>query len=249
MKKELEIAIKAAKEAGNVLMKFYGKTSHKEKLDKSLVTEADVNSEKKIRDILKRSFPKYSIIGEEFGDDKIASNLKWIIDPLDGTTNFAMRIPFFCLSIGLVKKEEPILGVIYSPFADELFYAEKGRGAYLNKKKISVSDKSDIKKSFLTFSHGSVNEIGDIVKKFQLPRHNIRQPGAAALELCYVAVGRTESYIAPRLRPWDLAAGMIIVREAGGKVTDFRGKEADINTSDIVASNGKFHEEILKVLK
>lgn len=251
--KELDIMIKAARYAGKILMKYYGKTTPKEKLDKSIITEADIKSEEKIRSILQKYYPEYSILGEELGYKQTTSDFVWAVDPLDGTTNFSMKIPLFSVSIALAYKGNSIKGVVYCPFTDEIFYAEKGKGAFLNGEKIKVSENNDIKKSFITFCHGNDKEsiilAMNFLKKFKLINEKIRQLGSAAIELCYVASGRCEGYMIPGPKPWDIAAGIIIVEEAGGKVTNFNGKSIDIYTKTLLATNGKIHQELLKMLK
>lgn len=251
--KELNVMIDAAKSAGKILMKYYGKTTPQEKTDKSIVTEADIKSEEKIREILQKHYPEYSILGEELGHQQRNSDFVWAIDPLDGTTNFSMRIPLFSVSIALAHKGNPIKGTVYCPFTNELFYAEKDKGAFLNGKSIRVSDKSDIKTSFMTFCHGSDKEsiilAMDFLKRFKLINEKIRQLGSAAIELCYVASGRCEGYMVPGPKPWDIAGGMIIVQEAGGVVTSLDGKPVDIYTKGLLASNGRMHQELLKMLK
>ncbi len=251
--KELNVMIKAAKSAGKILLSYYGKTRPQEKVDKSIVTEADIESEEKIREILQSHYPDYAILGEELGHKQTGSEFIWAVDPLDGTTNYSMRIPLFSISIALAHKGIPIKGVVYCPFVDELFCAEKGKGAFLNGKKIKVSENSDIRKSFMTFCHGSDKEsvikAMNFLKKFKLINEKIRQLGSAAIELCYVASGRCEGYMIPGPKPWDIAGGIIIVEEAGGKVTDFKGKSIDIYTKSLLATNGRVHEELLKMLK
>lgn len=245
--------IKAAKGAGKVLMKYYGKTVPQEKTDKSIITEADIKSEEKIRDILQKHYPDYSILGEELGHQQKDSDFIWAVDPLDGTTNFSMRIPLFSVSIALAHKGIPVKGVVYCPFTNELFYAEKNRGAFLNGKRIQVSKNNDIKRSFMTFCHGSdrssIVTAMDFLRRFKLINEKIRQLGSAAIELCYVASGRTDGYMVPGPKPWDIAGGIIITEEAGGKVTDFDGKSVDIYTKNLLASNGRVHQELLKMLK
>ncbi len=251
--KELEVAIDATMEAGKILLKYYGKVSKCYKPDKSLVTKADAESEETIKSILTKEFPNHSFLGEESGYDKAESDYSWIVDPLDGTTNYTIRNPFFDVSIALVCKEEPILGVVYYPYEGEIFYAEKNGGAHLNGKKIKVSDNDEIDKSILTFCHGNeekdINNIINIFGKLKLTTSNVRQIGAAALELCYVACGRVESFLMAGVNPWDVAAGAIIVKEATGKVSNFDGNPFTMNSHDILASNGKIHDRLLGILR
>lgn len=251
--RELKIAIKAAREAGHLLMKNYGKVSVRYKEDRSIVTKSDIESEKIIKEILQRKFPDYSFLGEESGKEKRISRYTWIVDPLDGTTNYIIRNPFFDVSIALAHKEEPILGVVYYPFQDELFYAERGKGAYLNNKRISVSKQGDIEDSIICFCNAPDNESAErmsrIFSEIKLVNNKLRQIGAGALELSYVACGRVEAFFMVKLNPWDVAAGALLVKEAGGVLTDFYGRSFSINSKDILASNGKIHKDLLKFIK
>lgn len=250
--KELKIAIKAAKEAGKILMANYGRVKARYKADKTLVTRSDTESEKKIKGILKSEFPNYSFISEESKAEKRNSDYTWIIDPLDGTTNYTIHNPFFCVSIALAYKDNPILGVVYYPFAKELFFAERGKGAYLNNKRISVSKESELGNSVIAFCHkGDPNSIRlmiDVFGKLKSMNEKVRQIGAAALELSYVASGRIDSFMMINLNLWDVSAGALIVKEACGMATDFEGNEFNLKSGDILTSNGKIHDEILKII-
>lgn len=251
-RKELDVAKKAAKLAGETIMKYYRKIDIKLKSNKTLVTEADIESEKLIRKILSENFPEYSIWGEEFGKDEKTSKLMWIIDPLDGTTNFVIENPFFNVSIALVKDKTPVLGVVYYPFQDELFFAVKGKGSYLNDNRIVVSKIESIEDSVITFCHSSDKEatlhMAEIWKALKLRNPKVRQIGAAALEMSYVASGRVDAFMMIKQNPWDVSAGAIIVEEASGKVTDFDGDKFDIKKRDILATNGKLHHELLEII-
>ena len=204
--KELDVAKEAALEGGKTLMEYYGKVSIRYKEDRSITTEADVASEEKIKSILRGEFPSYSLLGEETGLEQGISDYTWVIDPLDGTTNYFMRNPFFDVSIALAYKNEPVIGVVYYPAMNEIFYAEKGKGAYLNDKRIFVSNVTEIRDSIITFCHGrdqnSVKEMINIFGKLKLINNKVRQIGAAALELCYVACGRVRER-PRRLRNFD----------------------------------------------
>jgi len=253
MSKELGVAIEAAKKAGKLLMRYYGKTSVRYKADGSVETEADIRSEKKIISILQKDFPYYSFLGEESGYSGKKSDYVWVIDPLDGTTNYMMMNPFFGVSIALVYRAEPILGVVSYPHEEEIFFAQKGKGAFLNDRKIHVSDEQKMKNSILTFAHGldrnSVVKMTRIFGELKLITNKVRQIGAPSLQLCYVACGRTESFLMVGVNPYDVAAGAIIVKEANGYVTDFSGKTFSVNSKDILASNRRMHKEILQLLK
>ena len=249
-----EIAEKAAREAGVIIRaNFKRDIKIERKQEHELVSEVDRKVEKKIREIIQRNFPDHSILGEEFGEEEKESEYTWIIDPIDGTTNFLMKNPFFNTSIALAKGKEPIVGVVYNPIADELFSAEKDEGAFLNGEEISVSEKKKLSDSLITYCHGKTNESVDgivpIFHKFKRNAVDIRQLGAGALELCYVASGRVEAFVDNGVYPWDAAAGILILREAGGKATDFSGEKWDTDSKTLVASNGKSHPEILEQIQ
>lgn len=245
-----ELAIHAAKEAGKILMEnFHKKHQVSVKAFNEIVTEVDVMAEKKIISILREKFPDHQILAEESGLEKTDSEYQWIIDPLDGTKNYSIRHPFFNVSIGLVKSKEIILGVVYAPVTDELYVAEKGKGSFLNGEKISVSDNNDFSKTFVTYCHGKqkkdIEEILAIMKETRLDVQEMTRFKASALELAYLAAGRVDVFIHNNMSPWDVAAGVLLVREAGGKVTDYSNNEWDLTKNYLLASNGKIHEEIL----
>jgi myo-inositol-1(or 4)-monophosphatase len=252
----LTVAIESAKEAGRFLKLNLGKVKNIEskKEEINLVTEIDKGSEKKIIDFLKSRFPNHSILAEESGETNSGSDFKWIIDPLDGTTNYTHSFPVFCVSIALEFKGEVILGVVYDPNLDELFYAEKGKGAFLNGKRISVSKTDKLIKSMLAtgFPYNVKENPDNCIEhfvNFLMEAQAIRRLGSAALDLVYVACGRLDGFWEVNLNPWDTAAGKIIVEEAGGKVTDFYGNDFNIYTKGIIASNGLIHEQMLEVIK
>jgi myo-inositol-1(or 4)-monophosphatase len=180
------------------------------------------------------------------------SDYLWIIDPLDGTTNYAFQNPFFDVSLGLAYKGNPILGVILYPPQNELFYAEKEKGAYLNEARITVSDTRDVENSIIAFCHGrdkeSVKRMINAFSRLKLINNKVRQLGAAALELCYVACGRIDAFYMVGINPWDVAAGAIILKEAHGKATDFSGKEFNVGSRDILGSNARTHDRLLEIL-
>ncbi|MFQ5887811.1 MAG: inositol monophosphatase family protein [Candidatus Hydrothermarchaeales archaeon] len=250
---EMEAAIRVAKVAGKILMSYYDRINVEYKADRSVVTEADLESEKIIKSILNEEFPDYSFLGEESGLEEKASDYIWVVDPLDGTTNYTIRDPFFNVSVGLTYKGEPILGVVYYPYEKELFQAEKEKGAYLNNEKIQVSKKEKLENSVVTFCHhrdeASIRRMGDIFVAVKLVTNRFRQIGAGGLELSYVACGRTESFMMPGANTWDVVAGAIIVKEAGGMVTDFEGMPYTMESRDILASNGRIHGQLLKLLE
>ncbi|MEO6230098.1 MAG: inositol monophosphatase family protein [Ferruginibacter sp.] len=226
--------------------------SNKEGIN-NLVTEADHASEKAIFSVIKEAYPDHFILSEESGAIVMDSNYKWIIDPIDGTVNFANGIPICCVSIGLEYNGELVLGAVYSPFMNELFIGEKGKGATLNDKKISVSDKAAIGKSCLATGFpytylDNANGPLEVFEKFIRKGIAVRRLGSAAIDLCWVAMGRFDAYFEHKLEAWDSAAGCVIVREAGGMVTDYTGKPYSVYQPQIIASNGKIHDDILRVV-
>ncbi len=256
-KEYLEAAVLAAKEAGKIHRKYF---NQKLKINIKgtpfdLVTVADIESEKKIVEVIRGYFPGHNFVGEEEQYDNTDSQYTWIIDPLDGTNNFAHSLPIFCVSIALAKNDELILGVIYDALRDELFYAEKNKGAFLNEQKITVSDINKLAGSLLItgfyYDRGKdMMETLDKMKQFlQLNITGIRRFGSAALDLCYVACGRASGFWEYVLNPWDFSAGKIIVEEAGGEVSGRYGENISLQKSYIVASNGKIHNAMLEVLK
>lgn len=253
MEKFKEIAIDLAKASGEMLMGGLGKVKdigHKGEID--LVTEADRRSEKLIVGRLREAFPDHSIIAEESGGEGGAEYL-WLVDPLDGTTNYAHGFPWFSVSIALLKEGEPILGVIYHPVLNELFWAEKGKGSWLNGIKIFVSRTPELSSSFLAtgfpydIRESKANNLGHF-SHFALKALAIRRAGSAALDLAYLACGRFDGFWELKLHPWDMAAGFLLVIEAGGMVTDFKGDKFNPFGKEILASNGRIHGQMLDVL-
>jgi myo-inositol-1(or 4)-monophosphatase len=253
--KELKVAIAAAKAAGKVVMKYYENVHYVRLKSPALgiVTEADLQSQKKIKKVILKAFPKAEFYAEE---DKVhrARDEAWLVDPIDGTQNFYRGFPLFAVSIGLVRKRKPVLGVIYLPITKELFYAEKGKGAFLNGKRIHVSKISKLQEAMFDLA---VSNRASLRKKHHRDFERIlsimgetRVSGSAAIRLAYIAAGRIDAYVEFGMWPWDWAAGAILVLEAGGKVTNFQGKTFQIyKDREIVASNGKFHKKIIEVLK
>lgn len=251
-----KIAEKAAVDAGKKLLTEFNKfdrTTSKFKAHNEIVTKADLIAEKIILKAIKQNFPGHHVLSEEDGDNGNDSDYLWIIDPLDGTTNFSMHNPLFSVSIGVAYHGKIILGVIYAPYVNELYVAQDGGGATMNGKKINVSKIGKKEKALNTFCHGSGDENVQTALNYmnyqKLKGFDCRQLGSAAIELAYVACGRIESIVIPGANPWDVAAGALLVREAGGKVTDFINKKWSLKSEDILASNGKIHNEIVKVLK
>ncbi len=252
---EVEIfSIFIAKKAGRILRRRYGKDiqiSHKGEIN--LVTDVDLASEKMIKESIKAKFKNHAIVAEESFSENVDSPFCWFVDPLDGTTNYAHTYPFFAVSIAFSVEGEILFGVVYDPFRDELFYAKKGCGAFLGDKKISVSEQNLLSKSLLCTGfpydlREDENNNLDHFKNFIYRALAIRRDGSAALDLCYVACGRFDGFWELKLYPWDMAAGVLIVEEAGGKVTDFSGGPFSVWKREVVASNSKIHEEMLYVL-
>lgn len=252
--KEMETARSAAMKAGSVLKKLYGNISRiSKKGEIDLVTEADLASEKVVIDEVKLDFPADMIISEEAGKQGDKSGRLWIIDPLDGTTNFAHSFPFFGVSIALQVENETVLGVVYNPVLDEFFEAEKGKGAFLNKKTIKVSDKMSLKDSLIgTGFPYDVYEKPDVVldyfKRMIIQVQGIRRAGAAAVDLCYVAAGRLDGFWEQGLKPWDTAAGSIILQEAGGIISDYKGNPYNPFLTTTLASTPGIHRKMLEII-
>jgi len=252
--KELNIAKEAAIAAGNILIRLFGQVRHiTKKGDIDLVTEADFQSEKTIIEIIRRHFPQDSILAEEAGGREHSSNRTWLIDPLDGTTNFVHGFPFFAVSIGLEVDEKPVVGVVLNPFMDELFETARGAGAFLNSKPIAVSRTPKLAEALLATGfpydiHEKAEEVLNRLKKMVVTSQGVRRPGAAAIDLCYVAAGRLDGFWEQGLKPWDTAAGMIMIQEAGGKLSTFQGGHYSPYQNSIVAANPFIHEAMITVM-
>ena len=254
MEKFKRVAIDLAKASGQMLIEHLGRVTdveHKGEID--LVTEADRRSEEFIVGRLREVFPGHSIIAEERGGIGEPTEYLWLVDPLDGTTNYAHGFPWFSVSIALLKGGELIVGAVYHPVLNELFWAAKGEGAWLNGKRVCVSKTAQLSQSFLAtgfpydIRESEVNNLNHF-SNFALKALAIRRAGSAALDLAYLACGRFDGFWELKLQPWDMAAGFLLVKEAGGKVTDFRGGKFDPFGREILASNGLIHGEMLKVL-
>ncbi|HEY1871143.1 MAG TPA: inositol monophosphatase family protein [Chitinophagaceae bacterium] len=247
--------IEAAKAGAAELSRFFNKSftiSNKEGIN-NLVTEADHASEKAILNCIKKEFPGHHILSEEAGEIVQDSNYKWIIDPIDGTVNFAHGIPLCCVSIAVEHHSEIIMGAVYNPVMSEFFFAEKGKGATLNDKKIKVSEKQNVATAclvtgfpytYLDMPNGPLQ----IFEKFIRKGIPVRRLGSAATDLCWVAAGRFDGFYEHKLEAWDSAAGFLMVEEAGGRVSDFTGKKFSPYQPHLLATNGKIHEEMLEVI-
>ncbi len=252
----LNFAIQTAREAGQILLdKFGRKINISFKSEANPVTEADLASEKHIIERIHSYYPKHSVLGEESGATDVANaEYKWIIDPLDGTTNYSHGYPCFCVSIGLEYRGEIILGVIFDPTRDELFAAERGQGATLNGRKIQVSPTEELRYAMLVtgFPYSVVIEKSDFdrnLRNFILNSQAVRRDGSAALDLCYVACGRFDGFWEDGLNAWDVAAGVLILEEAGGKVSYYDGSPISIYQPPICTSNGLIHQQMLEILQ
>lgn len=253
--KRLNIAIKIAKKAGDFLIKnfTFQKFVKSHLHEKDLKTEWDKLSDKIIIKELKKYFKNDSILTEESGYIKGKNkNSLWIIDPLDGTGNYTRGNPFFAVSIAYKKNNDLLLGVILAPFLKELYICKKGKGSYLNDKKIKVSGESHLDYSYILFCEGkekSRKRTALIYKTLREKILDIRKLGAASLESAYVARGSADAYLTTKIEPWDISAGILLVEEAGGKVSNFKGKKYSLKTEDLILSNKKIHKNILDLVK
>lgn len=255
LKKYKQVLFEAAEEAAKIIKENYNSafSISRKKEYNDLVTEVDHKSEKKIIDVIHKYFPGHNILSEECGDLNINSDYVWIVDPIDGTVNFAHALPIFSVSIALEIKKEIVLGIVYNPIIEEKFYSEKGKGAFLNDKQISVSKVEKLKDSLLVtgFPYMAKYNMGSCIDHFNnfikegLP---IRRLGSAALDLCYVACGRFDGFWEVALNPWDMAAGYLILAEAGGKLSNFKGEDFSIYKKQLLATNGNIHKEMMDIL-
>ena len=251
----LETAVEIAREAGALLVHYFERrVSFELKGEFDLVTEADRRSEKLVVDKLRLYFPTHGIVAEEGGGCEGTSEYQWYVDPLDGTTNFAHGFPMFNVTLALAKAGEVIAGVIYDPIRQELFTAEHGAGAYLNQRRIRVSSTPRLAESLASTGFPSRKRHHNINIHFYyqlaMASHGVRRTGSAALDLAYVASGRLDFFWEFGLKPWDQAAGSLLVTEAGGKTSDMNGQPLGITTSDhLLADNGALHDEVLRMFR
>jgi myo-inositol-1(or 4)-monophosphatase len=254
LEKEHEIAALAARSAGGLLKKKFGNVQHIEKKGEiDLVTEADIAAEKVILEMLRDHFPEDNILAEEAGAQDLSSDRTWVVDPLDGTTNFAHGFPFFGVSIGLEIEKEMVLGIVYNPVMDEFFEALKGEGAFLNHKPIHVSNAQSLKESLLVtgFPYDIGKRSNRIFERFRtmvLLSQGVRRAGSAAIDMCYVASGRLDGFWEEDLKPWDTAAGAVIVPEAGGRLSTCDGQAFTPYLGSLVACAPMIHEEMVMAL-
>lgn len=247
--------LEATKAGAAEIVRFFNsdfKISNKEGVN-NLVTEADHASEKAILEVIKNTFPDHHVLAEEAGEIIQDSTYKWIIDPIDGTVNFAHGIPLNCVSIGLEHEGSIIMAAVYNPHLNELFFAEKGKGSTLNDKPIQVSTETHTIHACLVtgFPYTYINEPNgplEIFQRFVRKGVPVRRLGSAAIDLCWVACGRFDGFYEHKLEPWDSAAGYLIVEEAGGKVTDLQGNKFSVYQHKVLATNGKIHDEMIEVI-
>jgi myo-inositol-1(or 4)-monophosphatase len=254
----INVLVKTCRKVAKTLIRDFGEIEHLQVSRKGpgdFVSVADKNAEKILIDELQKARPNYSILSEEIGEIKNDSEFKWIIDPIDGTANFLHGIPHFCISIGLEHNKEIICGIIYDPIKDEMFTAEKGNGSFLNNQRMRVSSRSKLE-DCIVFTGGpkqdsesrelSLEEYKKFSSKVLIP---IRKMGSAALDMAYVAAGRCDGFWQRNLNYWDIAAGIILIKEAGGFVTDFSGDGNYIKNKTILATNSIISKEMIELLK
>ena len=250
-----QVAAEAARLGGEVTQSYFGRLSEfRHKKDAGLVTEADTSAEEKIISLIKETYPRHSILAEETGVKETESAYTWVIDPLDGTTNFTHQIPIFCTSVALQKNKEIIVAAVFDPLRDHMYTASKGEGAFLNGKPIQVSQEKQVKECL--FATGFAYQKGEHLSQqlaylqfFMEASHGIRRSGSAVWDFCQVACGHFDGFFESKLQPWDVAAGILLVQEAGGTITNYKNQPTTIHEQEIAASNGFIHEEMLKFLR
>jgi myo-inositol-1(or 4)-monophosphatase len=256
MKSFLDAAMSAARLAGDILR---NRTSlvhieFKDNSKRNMVSNIDLAAEKVIIDFIKERWPDHQILAEEGSGNQKSSSYKWIIDPLDGTTNYIHGFPFYSVSIGIEFEGKLLIGVVFEPVRNNIYYAERGKGAYMNGQPLRVSKVESLAEALLVtgFSYqldkGDVSNFG-LFNQFSHAAQAVRRTGSAALDLCYLAAGYFDGYWEMYLAPWDTAAGSLIVEEAGGKITGFNGEPFSIYSKAILASNGSLHPSMLEVLQ
>ncbi len=251
--------IKIVETAGKILEKYFYSQNLEivYKSKNNPVTQADKESEEKIKEIISKKFPNDRFVCEESCPtvEELNKNTRyWVIDPLDGTVNFSHKLPIFCISIGIIENNEVLEGIVYNPITKDFYYAKKGCGAYKNNKKILASKIKNLYNSLLVtgfpyYTHKNPKSVFKLFNKFAIKAQAIRRLGSAALDLCMVAEGIFDGFWEENLHVWDVAAGSLIVEEAGGKITDYYGSGNFLFGKTIVASNGKIHSQMLKVIR
>jgi myo-inositol-1(or 4)-monophosphatase len=253
----LNTAVKAARKAGSIITRAsfdLDKLTVRAKRQKDYVSEVDDAAEEAILSVLRDAYPDHGILAEESGRDEKKSDYVWVIDPLDGTTNFLHGLPQYCVSIGLLVKGVPTQAVIYDPNRNELFTATKGVGAYLNDRRIRVSRTDRLEQALVGTGFpfrevGNLDEYMRMLRNMMLGTSGVRRPGAAALDLAWVAAGRIDAFWEIGLSPWDMAAGALLVREAGGLIGDLDGEDRFLDTGRVLASNAKLFSAMMQALK
>lgn len=252
----LNFAIETAREAGHVLLEKFGRITVTKKGEINLVTEADLASEALIIERIKSYHPKHSILAEEGGEVVTiggSAQWKWIVDPLDGTTNYAHGYPCFCVTLALEHDGEIVIGVTYDPTRNELFAAEKGQGASLNGRRITVSATEKLGDALIVtgfpYDFKSKKDFGRHLTEFLFHSRGVRRDGSAAIDMAYVACGRFDGFWEEGLHPWDVAAGKLLIEEAGGEITYYDGSPFSIYAPPLCASNGRIHSQMLEVLR
>ena len=248
------VGIEAIYSGARVLRNHFGSISQiNQKSAFDLVTEADTESEKQIMTTIRKAFPDHSILAEESGANKGTAEYQWLIDPLDGTTNYVHQLPFFTIAIALAVSDKIELGLVLNPMDGELYSAIAGKGATLNGKPIKVSSTASVSNSLLVtgFPYNFDEIVEPSMKRFsvcQQASQGVRRLGSAALDLCYVACGRFDGFWEQNLKPWDKAAGAVIAAEAGAVISDFSNQSFSIDQKEILVSNGRIHQEMLSLL-
>ncbi len=257
MKKERAVLQECLQVAARIIRRHFGKVGYELKGKANLVTMADLAVQKAVLSLIRKNFPGHDFLAEEDDLKNTGAEYTWVLDPIDGTTNFAHGFPQCSISLALFHKNEPVLGGVFNPISNELFFAQKGKGATLNGKKIHVSQTKKLENSLLItgFPYNRFERMEELINRFSLfltSSHDVRRLGSAALDLCWVAAGRADGYWEDNLNPWDASAGTLILQEAGGKVTDYNGKKykkiKDYG-SKLLASNGKIHKQMLGIIR
>jgi myo-inositol-1(or 4)-monophosphatase len=248
------VGIEAINSGARVVRNYFGRVSQiNQKGAFDLVTEADTESEKQIIETIRKAFPDHAILAEESGANQGAAEYQWLIDPLDGTTNYVHHLPFFTIAIALAARDKIVLGLVLNPMDGELYSAIAGKGAALNGKPIKVSSTASVSDSLLVtgFPYDFNEIIKPAMKRFRICQQasqGVRRLGSAALDICYLACGRFDGFWEQNLKPWDKAAGAIIAAEAGAVITNFSNQPFSINQKEILVTNGKIHQEMLSLL-
>ena len=251
-KTSLDVAIGAAREAGALLReRFHTAKEVSYKGPSNLVTDVDLASERLLQETFAREFPDFGFLGEEFGEQGDGTGLRWIVDPVDGTRNYALGVPHFAVSIALVRDSDALLGVTYDPIRDELFHTAKGEGAFLNGERLSVAERMSVAESLLGFDMSAMDDKAvhalKLVQGLWPGLQGVRVMGSATLGLAYTAAGRLDIYFHHTVAPWDVAAGILMVQEAGGVVLDHKGGPASLESTGVVTANPSLLEEFLRL--